>query len=452
MVLLILVLTALCVLATMAALATERRADVGLMKALGGSISRIVGLFLAEVSVLGAAGGLMGCIAGLGLSRWMGERVFGTSITPRWEVFPLTIGMMVIAALAGALPLRFLGKGQAGGDSAGGIVMAAKTLVQIKNLRKQFGNVRALDDVSFGVEEGEWIAIMGPSGSGKTTLVNLRGGLDTASSGEAIVDGTDVARLDESGLTRFRAEKIGFVFQQFHLVPYLTALENVMLAQYFHSTTDETEALAALTRVGLGNRVEHLPAQLSGGEQQRVAVARALINHPKLILADEPTGNLDEANQGTVIRLLRELHSEGHTILMVTHDPSIGQLADRRIDLTHGRVVQISPVSAGLEVHFDHLLEQVWMYGGRGRDSRLEPHAQERRTGRLGNYFPAERSRPARSARPGNLAHYPRRTSSPRHRSAAPSGRTPSDRHVFGSRARSRFPCLPVRAHHQPGA
>src|ERR1700683_4452886 len=112
--------------------------------------------------------------------------------------------------------------------------MAAKTLVRIKNLRKQFGNVRALDDVSFSVEEGEWIAIMGPSGSGKTTLINILGGLDTASSGEAIVDGTDVARLDESGLTRFRAEKIGFVFQQFHLVPYLTALENVMLAQYFH--------------------------------------------------------------------------------------------------------------------------------------------------------------------------------------------------------------------------
>jgi putative ABC transport system ATP-binding protein len=195
--------------------------------------------------------------------------------------------------------------------------------------------------VSFSVEAGEWIAIMGPSGSGKTTLINILGGLDTASAGQAVVDGTDVARLNESGLTRFRAEKVGFVFQQFHLVPYLTAVENVMLAQYFHSTTDEKEAREALERVGLGDRIEHLPGKLSGGEQQRVAVARALINHPKLILADEPTGNLDEANEETVIQLFRDLHREGHTILMVTHASSIGSLADRRIVFAHGRLVQI---------------------------------------------------------------------------------------------------------------
>jgi len=213
------------------------------------------------------------------------------------------------------------------------------TLVQVENLRKEFGNVRALDDVSFRVNAGEWIAIMGPSGSGKTTLINILGGLDTPTAGRAIVDGTDVARLDEAGLTRFRAEKIGFIFQQFHLVPYLTAVENVMLAQYFHSTTDEKEAQQALERVGLGDRIEHLPTQLSGGEQQRVAVARALINHPKLILADEPTGNLDEANEEIVLSLLRELHTEGHTILMVTHAPSIGRLADRRIAFAHGHLV-----------------------------------------------------------------------------------------------------------------
>src|SRR6202020_1644107 len=212
------------------------------------------------------------------------------------------------------------------------------TVVQIENLRKDFGKVCALDGVSFGIEEGEWIAIMGPSGSGKTTLINILGGLDTPSSGRAIVDGIDVGRLDEGGLTRFRAEKIGFVFQQFHLVPYLTAVENVMLAQYFHSTADEKEAKEALERVGLGNRLEHLPSQMSGGEQQRVAVARALINHPKLILADEPTGNLDEANEEIVLSLLRELHTEGHTILMVTHAPSIARQADRRIELAHGRL------------------------------------------------------------------------------------------------------------------
>ena len=214
------------------------------------------------------------------------------------------------------------------------------TLVQVENLRKEFGNVRALDGVSFRVAAGEWIAIMGPSGSGKTTLINILGGLDTPTAGQAIVDGTDVARLDEAGLTRFRAEKIGFIFQQFHLVPYLTAVENVMLAQYFHSTTDEKEAQKALERVGLGDRIEHLPTQLSGGEQQRVAVARALINHPKLILADEPTGNLDEANEEIVLSLLRELHTEGHTILMVTHAATIGRLADRRIEFAHGHLVQ----------------------------------------------------------------------------------------------------------------
>jgi putative ABC transport system ATP-binding protein len=215
------------------------------------------------------------------------------------------------------------------------------TLVQVEDLRKEFGNVRALAGVSFRVEAGEWIAIMGPSGSGKTTLINILGGLDTPTSGQAIVDTVDVGRLDESGLTRFRAQKIGFIFQQFHLVPYLTALENVMLAQYFHSTTDEKEAREALERVGLGDRMEHLPGKLSGGEQQRVAVARALINHPKLILADEPTGNLDEANEETVIQLFRDLHREGHTILMVTHAPSIGSLADRRIEFAHGRLVQV---------------------------------------------------------------------------------------------------------------
>jgi putative ABC transport system ATP-binding protein len=215
-------------------------------------------------------------------------------------------------------------------------------LVQVEGLSKQYGSVRALAGVSFSVEAGEWIAIMGPSGSGKTTLINILGGLDTASAGQAVVDGTDVARLNESGLTRFRAEKVGFVFQQFHLVPYLTAVENVMLAQYFHSTTDEKEAREALERVGLGDRIEHLPGELSGGEQQRVAVARALINHPKLILADEPTGNLDEANEATVIQLFRELHAQGHTILMVTHDPSIARLADRRIEFAHGRLTHIT--------------------------------------------------------------------------------------------------------------
>ncbi len=245
-------------------------------------------------------------------------------------------------------------------------------LVDVQNLSKHFGSVKALDDVSLAVEPGEWIAIMGPSGSGKTTLINILGGLDTPSSGHALVDGTDVSALADSELTRYRAEKIGFIFQQFHLVPYLTALENLMLAQYFHSITDEAEARVALKRVGLAERATHLPAQLSGGEQQRVAIARALINHPRLILADEPTGNLDEANQQIVVNLLRELHAEGHTILLVTHDPAIGRLADRRVELAHGRLQQITVYSAEEEERFDHLLEQIWICGEEETTARLD--------------------------------------------------------------------------------
>ena len=218
-------------------------------------------------------------------------------------------------------------------------MMAA--LVQVEEISKTYGGLRALDSVSFEVRAGEWIAIMGPSGSGKTTLINILGGLDRPTSGRAIVDGVNVATLGERELTRYRAEKIGFVFQSFYLVPYLSALENVMLAQYFHSVADETEAAEALARVGLGDRLKHLPSQLSGGEQQRVALARALINHPKLILADEPTGNLDEANEQIVLDILRDLHRSGHTILLVTHSPEIGRMADRRIELAHGRLTHI---------------------------------------------------------------------------------------------------------------
>jgi putative ABC transport system ATP-binding protein len=214
-------------------------------------------------------------------------------------------------------------------------------LVEVDHIAKQFGGVRALDNVTFTVDEGEWIAIMGPSGSGKTTLINILGGLDRPTEGRAVVAGTEIGGLSERGLTRYRSEKIGFVFQQFHLVPYLSAVENVMLAQYFHSMADEAQAAEALVRVGLGARLRHLPSQLSGGEQQRVALARALINQPKLILADEPTGNLDEANEKIVLDLLRELHQSGHTILLVTHSAEIGRMADRRIELAHGRLAHI---------------------------------------------------------------------------------------------------------------
>jgi len=249
--------------------------------------------------------------------------------------------------------------------------------VVIESLTKKYGSLRAVDSLTFSIAPGEWVALMGPSGSGKTTLINILGGLDTLTSGSVTVNGVDLAKLSESEIVRYRAEKIGFVFQQFHLVPYLTAVENVMLAQYFHSVTDEQQASDALDRVGLGDRRTHLPAQLSGGEQQRVAIARALINQPKLILADEPTGNLDEANEALVIDIFRALHNAGHTVLMVTHDPDIARQAGRRIELAHGHLSldttqSDAAISIDDEIRFDHLLERIWMCGEEGTKAQLD--------------------------------------------------------------------------------
>src|SRR5216683_2122843 len=234
------------------------------------------------------------------------------------------------------------------------------------------GVIRALDDFTLRVEPGEWIAVMGPSGSGKSTLVNLVGCLDRPSSGEIWLDDENVARLSTNELTRVRAEKIGFIFQQFHLIPYLTALENVMLAQYFHSMTDEREALDALGRVGLKDRANHLPAQLSGGEQQRACIARALINDPKVILADEPTGNLDALNEEIVLRLLRELHQQGRTIVMVTHDPVVARLGDRRIELHHGKIAAQEVFSMADEEQLEEVLEELWVMEEHGEIAEIE--------------------------------------------------------------------------------
>ncbi len=228
-----------------------------------------------------------------------------------------------------------------------------EAMVQTLQLSRSYGEVKALYEVDIEVERGEWVAVMGPSGSGKTTLLNIVGGLDRPTSGQLYVDGIDVAGLSSKELARFRRETVGLVFQAFHLIPYLTALENVMLAQYFHSMADEGEASAALAAVGLAERLHHLPAQLSGGEQQRVCIARALINQPRLILADEPTGNLDEANEETVLNILRQLHREGHTLVVVTHDARVGSLADRLITLEHGRVVPLE--TQGQETRWRHL-------------------------------------------------------------------------------------------------
>src|SRR5437016_11357614 len=233
------------------------------------------------------------------------------------------------------------------------------------------GVIRALDDFSLRVEPGEWIAVMGPSGSGKSTLVNLVGCLDSPTSGEIILEGRNVAGLSANELTRVRAETIGFIFQQFHLIPYLTAVENVMLAQYFHSMTDEREALEALARVGLRERTDHLPAQLSGGEQQRVCIARALINDPRIILADEPTGNLDAVNEEIVLRKLRPRQAQGRTIIMVTHDPVVARLADRRLELHHGKIAAQEIFALSDEEQIDEVLEELWVLAENGEPAEL---------------------------------------------------------------------------------
>ena len=211
-------------------------------------------------------------------------------------------------------------------------------VIQTVHLSKRFGAVTALDDVNIAVARGEFVAIMGSSGSGKTTLMNILTCLDTPSEGQVLLNGTDAAALDDEARRIFRARTIGLVFQQFHLLPYLTACENVMLAQYYHSVTDKAAALAALERVGLAHRSDHLPKQLSGGEQQRVCIARALINEPEILFADEPTGNLDAENEQTVLRIFAELHAQNRTIVMVTHNPDLGAQTDRIIRLQHGRI------------------------------------------------------------------------------------------------------------------
>lgn len=211
-----------------------------------------------------------------------------------------------------------------------------KEIIKISHLCKNFGEVKALQDINFSVLQGQWLAIMGPSGSGKSTLLNILSLMDEQSSGEYFLDGTNVQSLDESAKIKIRREKIGLIFQQFHLIPYLNALENVMLAQFYHSSVDEEDARAVLEKVGLAHRLKHLPSELSGGEQQRLCIARALINNPELLLADEPTGNLDEANEKIVLDLLKQLKNEGKTIVLITHNETLGKQADTMMILKHG--------------------------------------------------------------------------------------------------------------------
>lgn len=215
----------------------------------------------------------------------------------------------------------------------------AKVIIKINGISKIYDNdTRALNNFTITINKGDWTSIMGPSGSGKTTLLNIIGCLNSPSKGSLFVNGSEITHLNQKQLTRFRRENIGLIFQQYHLVPYLTAVENVMMAQYFHSIIDENGAIEVLKRVGLGHRLTHIPSHLSGGEQQRVCIARALINEPRILLADEPTGNLDQKNGEIVLKLIKELHKEGHTIILVTHNPDIAKLSDRIVNLIDGKL------------------------------------------------------------------------------------------------------------------
>lgn len=213
-------------------------------------------------------------------------------------------------------------------------------IIEAAGLARSYGDICALKPLDLTVPDGEWLSVMGHSGSGKSTLLNLLGGLDRPSSGRLQVAGCDLTTLAEDQLAHFRRESVGVIFQQHHLIPYLTALENVMMAQYFHSVPDEAEAQYALERVGLGKRLKNRPGELSGGEQQRVCIARAIINSPRLLLGDEPTGNLDHANTKMVMDLLSGLRAEDRfTVMLVTHNREVAQWGDRIISLDDGILV-----------------------------------------------------------------------------------------------------------------
>lgn len=221
------------------------------------------------------------------------------------------------------------------------------SFIELNNVKKIFHagdeEYEALKGVSLGIESGEFVAVMGPSGSGKSTLLSLIGGLSKASSGTVSIDGIDLARLGPNRLSDFRREYLGFVFQSFYLVPYLTAVENVMLPLTIQpglNGTARPRAVEALARVGLETKSGRLPSQLSGGEQERVAIARAIVNKPALILADEPTGNLDTKTGDKVLEMLEGLHKEGHTIVMVTHSGENAKRAGRTIEIRDGELVR----------------------------------------------------------------------------------------------------------------
>ena len=219
-------------------------------------------------------------------------------------------------------------------------------ILEIKNLCKEYGRgetkVDALKDVSFEVEQGEFVAIVGPSGSGKSTLLHILGGVDTPTSGEVIISGTDIGKLNENNLAIFRRRQIGLIYQFYNLIPILNVEENMTLPILLDGKKPDKKLLKDLVeKLGLKDRLKHLPNQLSGGQQQRVSIGRALINHPALLLADEPTGNLDSKNSKEIISLLRKFNRENNqTVIIITHDERIALSADRVITIEDGQITK----------------------------------------------------------------------------------------------------------------
>ncbi len=219
-------------------------------------------------------------------------------------------------------------------------------ILEINNLTKIYGKgeteVRALDGVSFSVEQGEFIAIVGPSGSGKSTLLHILGGVDVATSGSVIINGTDISKLDETALAIFRRRQIGLIYQFYNLIPILTVEENLTLPLLLDGRKPDKEQIDVLAqKLGLSKRLSHLPSELSGGQQQRVSIGRALINNPALLLADEPTGNLDSENSREIVELLRKLNKEyKQTVIIITHDERIALSADRVIAIQDGKITR----------------------------------------------------------------------------------------------------------------
>ena len=217
-------------------------------------------------------------------------------------------------------------------------------LLEVKDLCRTFRqgdtDIHAVDHVSFSMEAGEMLAIVGQSGSGKTTLLNLLGGIDKPTSGQVLLDGLDIHTLSDAEAAKLRRQKIGYIYQDFKLLPILTAKENILLPAILDGKKAPARVVSALAdRLGIGNRLNHLPSQMSGGQRQRVAIARALINHPSIILADEPTGNLDKESANEILEMLLKLNHEGNTILLVTHEESFADLCPRKITLSDGQIV-----------------------------------------------------------------------------------------------------------------